>query len=81
MKTITTANTGNTESTEFTRPRLPLFVLSATQALNAASFEVDPATVIMQSKTISSAAVSATPPVSTRIGKRAKSIIVTPHAM
>ena len=81
INTITTANTGNTESAEFTRPLLLGLVLSATHALKAASFDVEPATVIMQSNTTSSVATSARLASVTLMGSRANSIIVNPHAI
>lgn len=57
--TITVANTGRRANTASAVPRFSGTVTSVTHALNAASFEVEPKKVIMQSMMITTQTVAA----------------------
>ena len=78
---ITVASTGMIESIVLTLPRLVPSVISVIQALKAASFAVEPAKVMMQSKTTRSAITMPLFPESKSTGITAKSIIVKPQTI
>ena len=81
INTITVANTGNTDKTVLTFPRFVSSVTSVVQVLNAASYAVEPANVIMQSNRTSKKPKSPRVCESARIGIAANNIMVSPQAM